>query len=498
MKLSWFVSITGFLFSFFISSAQQPVYVNSFEKAKKYNTATGKFGTALNLSQSAAIRTVLKERYPLPMDKKSFSVSVWVRADKNLEQSYTVIQSFSKETGTAQGWKIGTQANGAWFWSLDDGKLHYDYYPTSKRQAINDGSWHQLIFSYDWQKEEVWLYYDGNNVAIISVPGIEKTSSNDLLIGGDAAGDLGQWETFNGYIDEIRIYDEVLTPQYVLKDGGFNQNKNGVVNYNGSVSVMNYNIWHGGRETGKETGVSRIVDIIKNSGADIISMQETYGSGPAIADALGYYFYLRSSNLSIMSRFPILETTDGYLPFYNGGALIRLANNKKVLFFINWLNYPFDYWDMLEKSKPIDKSDWLKQQENVNTKRLAEILTRIKSYLQMTDSLPLIFCGDFNSGSHLDWIESTKHLNKGYVMPFPSSMLMQKSGFEDSFREIHPDPLKERGITWSPAFPNAFKDRIDYIYYKGHQIKSTRSFTISTHPVKYPSDHAAVVTVFNY
>ncbi|MFC0774928.1 LamG-like jellyroll fold domain-containing protein [Terrimonas alba] len=498
MRFPRFFGITGFLFSFSLSSAQQPVYINSFEKAEKYNTVTGKFGTALNLSQSAAIRTVIKETCSLPTDKKSFSVSVWARADKNLGQSYSIIQSLTKKAGTIHGWKIGVQANGAWFWSLDDGKLHYDYYPTPKRQAINDGNWHQVTFSYDREKEEVWLYYDGNNVAIIYVPGINKVSGDDLLIGGDSAGDFGEWETFNGYIDEIRIYDEVLTPQFVLKDGGFSQNKNGVANYNGSVSVMNYNIWHGGRETGKETGVSRIVDIIKNSGADIISMQETYGSGPAIADALGYYFYLRSSNLSIMSRFPILETTDGYSSFYNGGALIRLANNKKILFFTNWLNYPLDYWDILEKSKPIDKSDWLKQQGNVNTKRLSEILTRIKPYLEITDSLPLIFCGDFNSGSHLDWIESTKHLNNGYAMSFPTSMLMQQSGFEDSFREIHPDPLKERGITWSPAFPNAFRDRIDYIYYKGKQLKPTRSFTINTHPVKYPSDHAAVVTVFNY
>ena len=75
---------------------------------------------------------------------------------------------------------------------------------------------------------------------------------------------------------------------------------------------------------------------------------------------------------------------------------------------------------------------------------------------------------------------------------------MEKNGFSDSYREIHADPLKERGITWSPTFTNAFKDRIDYIYYKGNEIKPIQSFTISKHPVKYPSDHAAVVTVFGF
>ena len=37
-------------------------------------------------------------------------------------------------------------------------------------------------------------------------------------------------------------------------------------------------------------------------------MQETYGSGPIIADRLGYYLYLRSSNNSVLSRYPLVET----------------------------------------------------------------------------------------------------------------------------------------------------------------------------------------------
>jgi endonuclease/exonuclease/phosphatase (EEP) superfamily protein YafD len=43
---------------------------------------------------------------------------------------------------------------------------------------------------------------------------------------------------------------------------------------------------------------------------------------------------------------------------------------------------------------------------------------------------------------------------------------------------------------------DAFKDRIDYIYYKGAKIKAIASRTIDQHPVKYPSDHAALLTTF--
>lgn len=46
---------------------------------------------------------------------------------------------------------------------------------------------------------------------------------------------------------------------------------------------------------------------------------------------------------------------------------------------------------------------------------------------------------------------------------------------------------------------HTFKDRIDYIYCKGKPLKPVRSFfTIDSRPVKYPSDHAAVVHIFKY
>jgi endonuclease/exonuclease/phosphatase family metal-dependent hydrolase len=487
------------VFSYTGLSAQNPVYTHSFGNNEKYHTIRSPFGTALDLTGSSPERNVLQETYPLPKSKISFSVLLWVKADKDIQQSYSILSSFRQSKESNTGWKIGVQANGAWYWSVDDDKNHYDYYPTPTRQTIKDGNWHQLAFSYDAVKEEAWLYYDGVNVAIIYLPGFTKIAAERLLIGGEIKGDINEWETFNGCIDEVQLFEGMLTPVYIKQTyQKVFPKRLAVEKQSKNFSVMNYNIWHGGRETGRETGVRRIVDIIKSSGADIISMQETYGSGPAIADALGYYFYLRSSNLSIMSRYPIEETTDSYEAFYNGGAFIRLSNNKKILFFTNWLNYPFDYWDLLEKGKTIDREYWLQQQITVNAQRLKQILEKIKPYSQMADSMPVIFCGDFNSGSHLDWIESTKQLNNGYVLPFPTSIVMEKSGFRDSFREIHPDPLKERGITWSPTFTNAFQDRIDYIYYKGNQIKPVQSFTISKHPVKYPSDHAAVVTVFRF
>ncbi|WP_196937389.1 endonuclease/exonuclease/phosphatase family protein [Sphingobacterium pedocola] len=262
------------------------------------------------------------------------------------------------------------------------------------------------------------------------------------------------------------------------------------------INVMTFNIWHGGKETGEEEGPQRVVDIIRDSGADIVAMQETYGSGPRIADALGYHFYLRSTNLSIMSRYPIVDTLEAYEPF-NSGAVTIDVDGQHIVVASNWLNYPFDYWAMLEKGQPIDSAEWRQQfQGEKNAGILRGILKVLSPAIKNSNDIPVIICGDFNTGSHLDWMPETRHLNGGYVMPFPATLLMERWGFIDSFRKIHPDPLVTRGITWSPVLPKAFQDRIDYIFYQGNILKAIDSKTIDTHPVKYPSDHAAVMTTF--
>ncbi|UKJ06809.1 endonuclease/exonuclease/phosphatase family protein [Solitalea lacus] len=499
-QISFIFLLSGILLTTSVF-AQTAIYQHSFNADPSYNTIKSLNGSALDLSASASQRNVLKMPYALHNNKQSFSIVLWVKAAQNLQSNYEIIRAVKEENKKQFGWSIGAQANGAWYWKISDSNTSYDYNPTPQRQSIKDQQWHLLAFTYDTDKKESRLYYDGLNVAIYYTPGLDSVNvADELHIGGKPSGDIGEWDTFNGCIDEVKVFDQILPSTYFINEYAkcySSGKKEAEMHVIGTFKVMNYNIWHGGNETGKEVGVQRIVDVIKSSGADIVSMQETYGSGAKIADALGFYFYLRSTNLSIMSRYPIEETADGYEPFYNGGAYLRLAKNKRILFFTNWLNYPFDYWEMIEKGKPIDTADWQRQQDKVNAQRLRNILQKIEPYVSQT-AIPVIFCGDFNTGSHLDYTEATRHLNSGYVINFPASNVMQKAGFIDSFRELYPDPLKDRGITWSPQFPKAFKDRIDYIYYKGHQLKAIKSFVIDKHPVKYPSDHAAMVTEFKF
>lgn len=88
---------------------------------------------------------------------------------------------------------------------------------------------------------------------------------------------------------------------------------------------------------------------------------------------------------------------------------------------------------------------------------------------------------------------------------WPVSLHLAQCGFEDSFRRVHKNPLKNYGITWSPGYPKGIlngdeiHDRIDFIYIRGGDgwsFRAVDSYLVdkAPEPLAYPSDHRAVVT----
>lgn len=438
----------------------------------------------------------------------SFSIQVWIKTLPNAEQGTPIIGNKKSNDPSSAGWQIHSQENGAWALNLSDGKAQYNYRPTT-RMRINDGQWHQIVVSIERPKNEARMYFDGKNVAIYNLGQLGDLNSElRTVVGGSDEyfewGSAGQWKAFNGYVDEVKIWNSVLKPEEVRNAWlEFFPQKQPASSTPGphQIKVMAWNIWHGGRRYGEKVGVKRTIELIKESQADIIGLIETYGSGEKIADALGYHFYLISSNLSIMSRFPFVETIEAFRAFNFGGAAVEIATGQKLLVLNTWLHYLPDYMEAVNKGKSNAK-ELIAAEGETRHAEIKSILEEIEPLIKKDEYAGFIMSGDFNSGSHLDWTKSHKHLHRDYIVEWPVSKEMEEVGFKDSYRELHIDVGADPGYTWTPRAATSsdkygIRDRIDYIYYKGENLTPIHSKVLDYHPIMFPSDHAAVITVFS-
>lgn len=409
----------------------------------------------------------------------------------------------SRDTGTLAGWALYLQPNGAWGWNIGDGEHRLEYQPTVARQPLNDNRWHHLAFVVDRASEAAWLYYDGANVAVYGLTGLGD------VVGRDIDGALPGADRLNGEIEGRSRHDWMMTGAEVAASAaaagvpppawvtGGAPSAQAV----SQIRVMAWNIWHGGRRDGEVEGIQRVVDTIREAEADIVCMQETYGSGARLADALGYTLYLRSSNLSVLSRFPIRAVHDLFQPFNFGGVTLELTPGQLIAAFSLWIHYLPDYGGQMRDAatEALPTADELVTAEMETRGAEAEAIVGALTPILTADSagaggIPVIVAGDFNSPSHLDWTEATRQRHRDLVVPWPASATMARAGFIDAFRSVHPDPQSHPGITWSPRWGEAWQDRIDYVYFTGDGVMCTAARVIDEHPVDWPSDHAAVLT----
>ncbi len=409
-------------------------------------------------------------------------------------QDFTSNHNFGKarSTGQAKGWSLFLQPNGAWAWNIGDGEKRLDYLPTADRQRINDGRLHYLAFSIDVAQRTAWLYFDGQQVAIYS---LEELGINALNLENLRSPDYPH-HGFQATVVEVR--KGILTSKQVRNNWLAKYPKKAkrklTVADSLSFGLMNWNIWHGGRRDGVEVGLAKTVSILSKSRASIIAMQETYGSGPIIADRLDMIYYYRSSNLSVFSKYPIVETLGWYDPFRFGGVTLLLPNGQRLRVFSLWINHLPNLSDLIPRAD--NAHDILKEEQKTRGNEIREILSNLPDLFQHRDSIPIIIAGDFNSPSHLDWTEETKAMHRDLVVTWPASKAMADAGFIDAFRSIYPNPVTDYGRTWSPRFEESWQDRIDYIYYSGKLLHCRDAKMLDNYTSGWPSDHAAVYARF--
>jgi endonuclease/exonuclease/phosphatase family metal-dependent hydrolase len=278
------------------------------------------------------------------------------------------------------------------------------------------------------------------------------------------------------------------------------------------VRIMTFNLWHGG-DAGKQS-LDRTVEVIKQAGADVVGLQETAGLAASgqkrpdraaeIAKKLGWHYLDQGGRTGIISRFKIVAATPE-----KWGAKLETPSGRQLYVFNAHLEHaPYQPYQLLRI--PYGSAPFLTTEDEAVRAATAarggqveRLLAEAKAAL--AGGLPGFLTGDFNEPSHLDWTAAAaKAGHCPLTVRWPSTAAVEAAGFVDSYRAVHTDPVKERGLTWTPTTkpddPTDRHDRIDFVFsagtaarVKGAKVVGEAKEAAGIVVSPYPSDHRAVV-----
>lgn len=264
------------------------------------------------------------------------------------------------------------------------------------------------------------------------------------------------------------------------------------------LKVLQFNIWQEG--TVVKNGFDAIVDEIIRTNADLIAFSEVRNYNGIdfskhIVKTLkekGHTYYAQpSQDTGLLSKYPIVEQTVLYPVKNDHGSITKAIINVlgvKVAFYSAHLDY---LNCALYLPRGYDGSTWKKldsiitdvaqiQDNNLESLRDEAIDVFIAdAEKEIKQGCLVIYGGDNNEPSHLDWIEANKNRydHNGVVINWRNTAEIEKHGFKDAYREIFPNPVTHPGFTypadnplvsinklaWSPDADD--RDRIDFIFF---------------------------------
>jgi endonuclease/exonuclease/phosphatase family metal-dependent hydrolase len=261
------------------------------------------------------------------------------------------------------------------------------------------------------------------------------------------------------------------------------------------VRVMTFNIWLGG----DVVDFGSVIAAIRGAHADIVGLQEAEGNTRRIADALGWPYW--SDGLHVVSRYPLIDP-----PVARGEYVLAQIAPGRVFALANVHLTSDPYGPYLVR----DGRSLARVLANERATRLPEIRHTLRALRPaLRRGIPTFVTGDFNTPSHLDWTAAADAVRDDihYPVAWPVTEAVQRAGFQDTYRAVHPDPVAVPGITWTFGYPfpriarDEVVDRIDLVQASaGVQVldsgivgpPGTRDVTVPIDP--YPSDHRAVVS----
>ena len=174
-------------------------------------TNEGKFNKALNFN---GINNYLykSDNDLLDLRNNGFSATVWVKGPTQTG-NHKVIVHKGASSSTFAGYWLSIKNDGKMDFAISDGSDWVINW-ISGNKIITDNKWHHLAFS--WNPENgVTLFVDGivdvfsNNTSIVDING-----SDSFKIGGFSSSGY----SFNGLIDEVKIYNTALTADEIKQD----------------------------------------------------------------------------------------------------------------------------------------------------------------------------------------------------------------------------------------------------------------------------------------
>ena len=278
-----------------------------------------------------------------------------------------------------------------------------------------------------------------------------------------------------------------------------------------TLRIMSFNLWHGG--DGGRQPLSQTAKVITEAKAEVVGLQEISGfsqQGEArpdrsleLARLLGWN-HLRLNSGALISKYTMVPQHS-----LVWGAKLRLPSGKQVYIFNVHLAHapyqPYQLYQIEYAGAPFltTEIEAVQAAKNARGEQVKHLLNEVKVIL--SEGLPVFLTGDFNEPSHQDWTSAA--VACGYcrlAVEWPSTKALVDAGFWDAYRLVYPDPVKNRGLTWTPTTSvmdsKDRHDRIDYIFVYGVINKvlsasiigeSKENADIVVSP--YPSDHRAIV-----
>lgn len=281
------------------------------------------------------------------------------------------------------------------------------------------------------------------------------------------------------------------------------------------VRVMTFNIWVGGESGGQPQEQTR--KVIQAAKADIVGIQEKEVSSPKgedkdtarkIAEQLNWNYFDQGDGIGIITHFQLGAATPN-----RTGTEIKLPSGQRVwMFNVHFAHAPYQPYQLLRipyyDGRFIDSAaDAIAEANQARGDEARAVLQEIAMHVPTSAACTFV-TGDFNEPSCLDWTQAAAQAKLCPIaVPWPTTAQFLDAGFQDGYRKVYPDPVRNPGLTWTPITqpedPQDHHDRIDFVLFRSQVSQVVSASIVGEAPRQadivvspYPSDHRSVVCEF--